>query len=393
MESNTTPKKSSTAFGRGIKKVAQWVARMFGYKAESKFGRAIWYVFITAVTVIAVYFVIGLVLCTIDGISDLCSSIRYNRLQKDPTYCHPYYNKYVSPYIIYHYDYPCYLYDTRIGRRTMTDVYFVCTSPDGDSLTFFSDGEKRGYFNRFTAQVAIPAQYEKAWVFSEGLACVMSQGALSIIDHSGQPVIDKTFPYKADFDYCFHGGLCAMQSDNGSFGLIDRKGDWVVAPEYDKVIHEPEGFWRTINEESHYGLLDAQGKTLLPINYEEINIIHDDSCIYAHRLDHIVEVLDYNCNVINPCHYSTVNQLTYETDQYDEDGDMIYKAANCLEYYTDDYYYGLMDKQGNIVTPTIYSEINAIGPDRYHCVGPKGSVILNDKGQECGENNKIMQND
>lgn len=385
MESNTTPKKSSTAFGRGIKKVAQWVARMFGYKAESKFGRGIWHVFITAATIIAVYIVVGLVLFTIDGINDLRSSHKYRQRQNDPTYCHPYSNEYVSPYIIYHSGCPSYLYDTRIGRRTMTDIYSICQSSDGDSLTFFSDGEKRGYFNRFTGQVTIPAQYEKAWVFSEGVACVMSKGALSIIDHSGRTITDNTFPYDPDIDYCFHGGLCTMQSDNGSFGLIDRQGNWVVAPEYEMISHESEGFWSIEDDESHYGLLDAKGNMLLPVNYEKINIIHDDSCIYAHRLDHIVQVLDYNCNIINPCHYSTVDQLTYETDEYDEYGDAKTKAANCLEYHTNDYYYGLMDKQGNIVTPTIYSEISAIGPDRYHCMGPKGSVILNDKGQECGE--------
>ena len=41
--------KSSTTFGRGIKKAARWVARMFGYKAENKFARGLWYVFATCI--------------------------------------------------------------------------------------------------------------------------------------------------------------------------------------------------------------------------------------------------------------------------------------------------------------------------------------------------------
>ena len=45
--------KSSTAFGRGIKKAARWVAKMFGYKAENKFARCLWYVFATSAAVVA----------------------------------------------------------------------------------------------------------------------------------------------------------------------------------------------------------------------------------------------------------------------------------------------------------------------------------------------------
>lgn len=39
-------------FGRGLKKAARWVARMFGYKADTKFGRILWYVFATCACVL-----------------------------------------------------------------------------------------------------------------------------------------------------------------------------------------------------------------------------------------------------------------------------------------------------------------------------------------------------
>ncbi|MCR4848098.1 MAG: WG repeat-containing protein, partial [Bacteroidales bacterium] len=67
----------------------------------------------------------------------------------------------------------------------------------GDSLSVFcsSTKGKRGYFNRFTGEVAVPAQYEKAWIFSEGMACVLDKGMLHFIDHKGQPLMGKEFPY------------------------------------------------------------------------------------------------------------------------------------------------------------------------------------------------------
>ena len=103
------------------------------------------------------------------------------------------------------------------------------------------------------------------------------------------------------------------------------------------------------------------------------------------RRDHIHQVLELDCNVVNSCTFSEVEQLSYYTDEYDEYGDHKQATAHCLTYRTTDWYYGLMDAKGNIITPPYYSEINAIGPDRYHCMGPKGSVILDDKGKECGE--------
>ena len=77
--------------------------------------------------------------------------------------------------------------------------------------------------------------------------------------------------------------------------------------------------------------------------------------------------------------------MEYSTDEYDEDGVLRLATANCLVYRSVDWYCGLMDKNGNIVTPPAYSSIEAIGPYRYHCEGPSGAVILDSKGNECGE--------
>ena len=96
-------------------------------------------------------------------------------------------------------------------------------------------------------------------------------------------------------------------------------------------------------------------------------------------------MLDFECNVINPCNFTEVEKLVYSTDEYDEDGFLKSATAKCLAYRTSDSYYGLMDKDGNIITPPSYSSIEAIGPDRYHCDGPLGAVILDSKGRECGE--------
>ena len=380
--------KSSTAFGRGIKQAARWVAKMFGYKAENKFARVVWYVFATSAALLALYVAVALTIGIIDKAGYAVYNFKYHRRDHNPTYLHDFSNEYVSPYVIYHSSCPTYLYNATTGRRTATDIRWICKSSDGDSLTCFStvEDQKRGYFNRFTGEVVIPAQYDKAWIFSEGVACVLDKGVLHFIDHKGQTLMGKGFPYTERIDdYCFHNGLCQMLGDDNRIGLIDKQGNWVVDPEYYEIEYDTKGFWLVRDRKWNYGLLDAKGQMLLPVEYNNITIHHGDSCIFVRRLDHLNQVLDFECNIINPCNFDEVEKMEYSTDEYDEEGVMKSATANCLRYRTIDWNYGLMDKNGNMITPPSYSSITAIGPDRYHCDGPNGSVILDSKGNECGE--------
>lgn len=371
-----------------LKQAARWAARMFGYKAENKYARGVWYVFATSAAALTLYLAVALTIVIVDGVGDIISDYKYHRKDHDPTYLHDFGNQYVSPYVIYHDWYPTYLYNMKTGRRTLTDVHWICKSSDGDSIACYSTIEehKRGYFNRFTGEVVVPAQFDKAWIFSDGLACVYEKGTLHFIDHDGKKVMDKEFPYGIrNDDYCFHNGLCIMYDENGRFGLIDKQGEWVVEPQYYEMEYDTKGFWLVQDCDWNYGLLDAKGQMLLPVEYGNITVHHDDSCIFTRHLNHVNQVLDFECNVLNSCNYMSVEMLEYNNGEYDENGDLKTYPANCMEYFTTEWYCGLMDKQGNIITPPIYSRIEAISANRYHCDWAYGSVILDDKGREVGE--------
>ena len=374
-----------------FKQAARWVARMFGYKAESRFGRVMWHVFFTSAAIVTLVAAVEFITCGIRSVKEYRDERRYERMVNDPTYLHDYENKYVSPYVIYHNDYPSYLYNTTLGRRTETDIQWVIKSSDGDSLACYCKFDKRGYFNRFTGEVVVPPQYEKAWIFSEGVACVMEKGMLHFIDHKGQKAIDKEFPYdNCIYDYCFHNGLCEMLGDGNCIGLIDKQGNWVIEPIYYDMSYSSKGFWLVNDSDFNYGLLDANGQVLLPIEYDYISIHENDSCIFARRFDNVEQVLDFNCNVINPCNINAVCPLDYPTDEYNEEGELKRAVANCLEYRCNNEY-GLMDKNGKIITLPIYISIKAIGYDRYNCWGPNGSLILDGKGNEIKQDVESIQ--
>ena len=106
---------------------------------------------------------------------------------------------------------------------------------------------------------------------------------------------------------------------------------------------------------------------------------------FSNLYKNLIREFLFNCNVINSCNFAEIEVMQYHTDKYDEYGGLESAVANCRRYRTFDSYYGLMDKGGNIITPPFYTDIEAIGPDCYHCTSAHGSVILDGKGRECGE--------
>lgn len=371
-----------------LKRAARWVARMFGYKAENKFARVLWYVFATCASIIVLFIVIVLVVNLIDGIRDYQYRVEYRHQQNDPAYLHDYDNEYLSADIIYHDGYPSYLYHTIEKRRTLSDIQWICQSSDGDSLAVCCIDNERGYFNRYSGEMAISPQYDKAWVFSEGVACVMRGWRMAVIDHQGKVLFEKSFPYKEGVNsYCFHNGLCPMSDGDGKLGLINKEGNWVVEPAYNYVEYKNEGLWRVWDAEGIEGLLDRDGKVFLPVEFSRLSF--NKGHIFATTIDHVDQVYDFDGQLVNSCSFDEIELMEYESDEYEYSD--VYEtkvrktmAAGLMKYRTSDYRYGLMDKEGNIVTPPLYTYITAIGHDRYQCDGPTGAVILDGKGREYG---------
>ena len=111
----------------------------------------------------------------------------------------------------------------RATQQVILDrLEWLVTGDKADSLAVFCRKGKRGYLNCYTGEVVIPAQYERAWVFSEGLAAVMSGGKIGFIDRQGRTVIPPTWSYPVgsqEMDYLFKGGYCAIAMDNGKLHL------------------------------------------------------------------------------------------------------------------------------------------------------------------------------
>ena len=346
---------------------------------SSIWGKAVKGLFIASIMVIATYIVV-----------EVAVEIRHRvqlrteyRRQQSLDYCHEYWNHQLSHDVIFHEGTgDGYIYNKQLGRRTVINLYWICVSED-NSLVCFSNGERRGYFDRYTGELVIPAQYEKAWVFSEGLACVMFEGKLGFIDPEGHWVIDPVFewaPYIGN--YCFHHGLCLMSDGHGRMGLIDKQGKWSVEPRYEFMDGAVEGYWRVADSCWRWGLIDDTGRAVLPCEYAYLSM--DNQYLHTRTEDHLEQVFDMEGKMVNSCDYYDIQAIEYPTGEYDDYGSPKMADARCLKYCTSDFHCGLMNRDGRNITLPLYTDIRAISEDRFVCDGPVGTIILDDRGRECG---------
>lgn len=201
-----------------------------------------------------------------------------------------------------------------------------------DSIGIFEKEGKRGFYNLNTNKVLVPATYTHAWFFSEGLAAVEKDGKIGFINMKGTVVIPHQFVHRTNDhpNIAFEDGRCVMANGNGQMGVINRKGEWVVKPQYEKVDLTESGIFATT----------SNSKLLLSNTGEVI------------QNDLIVKVEPLNCNV-------QLKEKGADGNWKVQDVEM---KMDYYVYYTFAYNNrcGLMDKDGNRLTEPVYSKIEAL---------------------------------
>lgn len=190
---------------------------------------------------------------------------------------------------------------TKIFFFLIYGLFFLNLPGKAQSLQPIQHGEKWGYMDdRY--RLKINYLFQGARNCSEGLCAVKMNGKWGFIDLNGVVVI--RFQYE-DVGAFRHG--VAPVKLNGKYGLIDRFGQFVMDPKYDlwdrsvdskgnqAVLGENGKYWMldlktrelealaykptlelapealyTFSGLEHYGLMDAQGKEVIPAMYDEI---------------------------------------------------------------------------------------------------------------------------
>lgn len=243
--------------------------------------------------------------------------------------------------------------NTATGVTTIRDIKLDWTAPSrNDSLAVFCADGKRGYYNMYTGVVAVPAQYRRAWIFSEGLAGVQKNGNIGFIDRTGKVVIDFKYPYHGNplSSFIFEDGHCVVADTTGRCGVIDKSGDVLIPFEYDNVSAFKE-----------YAIATKAGVSLQ---------------------------VGYDGTIINSFVLDDIKELTFseEVKYMDANGDVCYTEHNVSSgffSYTIGGRTGLMDNNCRRLTEPLYRNIRAIRSNMFRAtlLDYCSEVILNEKGE------------
>lgn len=276
--------------------------------------------------------------------------------------------------------------DATTGQVLTPKLQYIYNDYVSDSLTVFADKKgKRGYLNAYTGEIAIPAQYEHAWIFSEGLGAVVKDGKLGFIDHRGDWVIQPRFRYAGEcVEYVFRNGLCTVKDNNGLFGLIDQAGNYVLPLEY-RLIRCASNGYRLVQKDGFDGLYcDSLRQMALDCEYD--NIVFTDEGVTLTRDGRKWMVTHDLKTVVYPFLFDRQDTFTIFLDEEDEYGNRKHYEYQPIGYYSVHYHYGLLDRRtGRPITPAIYESIQLVTPDLFDCALSGGNtddhLFINSKGE------------
>lgn len=285
------------------------------------------------------------------------------------------------------------------GKKLIKGVQWISMPLGDDSLVVYSDGKKRGYFNKYTGEVVIKPRYNHAWVFSDGLASVEEDGYIKFIDSSGEVAFDPHIPYKNGMDgLVFHHDLCIMENDHsGGMGLVNKQGDWVLQPIYSSI--EVADSFFVVRKQSAQAVFAANLSMVIPFINASLTVYGNE--IEATMSDHTIRTYNLQGELTDDNKITETELLLYDTGEvaytasyeYDEEGNVTNKTegtnptmrqavAHCKRYQAEYGWYGLLSADGAIVSPPSFSTIIAIGVDQYLCKDGNGNgIILNDAGK------------
>jgi hypothetical protein len=126
----------------------------------------------------------------------------------------------------------------------------ICSFSEGlAAVPIAKDKSRRwGYINK-AGEIVIPASFDNAGEFHEGVAAVRTNGAIEFVDKKGHTVISRKNTEQAIKDPRPHApppistsllsqtikysqGLAPFATSSGYFGYIDKKGDYIIKPEF-----------------------------------------------------------------------------------------------------------------------------------------------------------------
>ena len=128
---------------------------------------------------------------------------------------------------------------------------------------------KWGFVNR-SGNIVIPPFYDNSEPFTDGLAAVCKEDKWGYIDSNGKIKID--FLYRMAGNFYENLALVSETGEKDSFGFINKSAKYVIPTGiYDDAKFFSEGL-APVEDNEKWGYINKEGKIAIPLAYEEAQI-------------------------------------------------------------------------------------------------------------------------
>lgn len=119
--------------------------------------------------------------------------------------------------------------------------------------------------------------YQYSSCYDNDVAVVYKNDRPALVHRSGR-VVD--LPYASVGD--FYEGLAYVGNDDGKYGVMDTRGQFVVPLDYDDVGDFHEGL-AYVEKNEKYGFINKKGKVVIPVRYDDVGGRFQHGVTYAQK--------------------------------------------------------------------------------------------------------------
>jgi len=244
---------------------------------------------------------------------------------------------------------------TSLKLLTPTDEYPYYVYEQVDGLFGIYDLEK--------SEFVIEPIFEEIGMYDQGIALAKKDGYYGFIDPKGSTVIG--FMFESASGFVGNRAMAEIDSKSGNgTGVIDREGNWIIAPEHAGVIINEDFIWCEVNihtgADPWYGLYDHDGNVVISSSHEYEDFIMGENYIFATTNHKNYQVYDYSGNnLLRELEYVDSVSLT-EQQVYLGNCSIPNAVADVFDYD----YQVVLDENLNIISDR-YSMITTFDPVGY----------------------------
>lgn len=205
-------------------------------------------------------------------------------------------------------------------------------------------------------KIILPIEYDKIENFKNGLAKVIKNREICLINFEGKKVLDYEYT-DSSFRFIYSQKIASVKNNSGKYGFINQDNTLVIEPKYDEKMMFSEGLCR-VKIGKKYGYINIKGQEVIPPIYEDASYRFKNGLAYIIK-DNKAGYIDTKGTIVIPFQFDKAYDFNYGLAKVEKDGKL-----------------GLIDRTGKFILEPEYNYIESYptGKKKYVMISRHGNT-------------------